>query len=67
MNDHSELSLAFGQGSDSRFAGVSPVMNPYTETYNFWQHRYWQLGWEDMDRNWGKFAKWPVRELPEVS
>jgi hypothetical protein len=41
------------------------MTNPHlSSTYEYFM---WHLGWSDVERNWGKAAKWPVMKLAEVA
>lgn len=64
MNPNEERAAAFNQGCDARLAGLSLSDNPFQSGDYFW--RYWRQGWIDVDRNWGRWAHWSVRSLPEV-
>ena len=60
------LSKAFGNGSDARLQGVSIESNPHEPNTSL--HFQWQLGWKDVDKNWGKDVgyRWIIRPLPDV-
>lgn len=55
--------VAFNQGSDARLAGESRLSNPYSHEFLMQE---WERGWNDVDRFWGFWARWPVLKLPEV-
>ncbi len=59
------LDTAFGEGSDARIAGLPRHYNPHHGAMNH-NRASWDRGWDDVDRHWGKSAKWPVRLLPQV-
>jgi len=54
---------AFNIGSAARLAGFTLASNPYKD---YILARYWQRGWLDVDRFWGRDAKWPIKRLPRV-
>lgn len=54
---------AFGCGCDARIAGRPRSGNPFTEEQ---LQRAWDRGWIDVDRHWGREAKWPILDLPEA-
>jgi ribosome modulation factor len=64
MTSHDKKMRAFNMGSDARLAGKSMDRNPYVERSHSW--KYWNMGWRDVNKNWGAWAKWPVKNLPEV-
>ena len=60
---HHTCAHAFNMGCDARIAGVPFKDNPYSK---YKGGAYWEMGWRDVDENWGRKAKWPVKKLPEV-
>lgn len=62
---HSEAAKArvFGAGSDARFRGEPKTTNPYHGDEQKTEHAAWKAGWEDLNKNWGKGARWPVALL----
>lgn len=55
---------AFNEGSDARIAGETPAANPHL--IGTQEAIYWQQGWEDVNKHWGKWASWAVRRLPSI-
>jgi hypothetical protein len=58
---------AFSQGCDARLTGRPYSANPHCSAAERGLRGAWQLGWEDVQRNWGVQARWPVRVLPAIA
>jgi hypothetical protein len=55
----------FNAGCDARLAGRPSSANPHAGGIAR-DYFVWKLGWTDIDRFWGKWARWPVMRLPDV-
>lgn len=64
-SDREMAARAFNLGSDARINGLSLCDNPYPS--NGLLTKYWEQGWQDVEQNWGKWARWPVTPIPTVS
>lgn len=61
----SEMAKAFNEGCEARISGIPKERNnPYLAASQEWSS--WRRGWDDVNRYWGKDAKWPIKPLPEV-
>lgn len=60
-----ELAEFFNAGSDARLAGVPLADNPYPPQGDS-RYSYWRMGWIDVEKHWGEWARWPVVKLPPV-
>lgn len=56
------LQEAFNHGSDARIIGLPRDQNPLEDV----QARYWDMGWDHADGNWGVDSKKPCKKLPEI-
>ena len=63
-NGEGNVDLAFNLGSDARIDGRTVLANPFKP--GTVEGLYWQKGWEDVNRHWGKWASWPIKRLPSV-
>lgn len=57
---------AFNAGADARLRGDPMTMNPHHGLFTDTLRREWDKGWEEANKNYGRLAKWPIRELPPV-
>jgi len=53
----------FNDGSDARLMGLPLEDCPYLINFEIY---LWSEGWHNVDKFWGKDARWPVRPLPEL-
>lgn len=56
-----ELAMYFNEGSDARLRG-----EPCESGYEGSAQIAWRQGWQDVDKWWGKRAKWPHMAKPPV-
>lgn len=66
FDENYEKAFAFNQGSDARIAGHSISINPYRN--GTIQCIYYCAGWNDVDKNWGKWVRgrWTFKPLPVI-
>lgn len=55
--------MAFNEGCDARLLGQAKERNPY---FGGVCYEYWNLGWEDVHRHWGRKCQGEIKQLPEV-
>jgi ribosome modulation factor len=58
------LARAFNEGSDARITGISFDSCWYKSEQQL--KDYWQLGWQDVDKFFGRDAKWSFTPLPKI-
>lgn len=58
-----ELDRAFNLGCDARLIGEPISWCCFDESD---LRKEWKSGWRDVDRSWGKGAKWYVKPLPKI-
>lgn len=63
-NGEGNVDKAFNLGSDARVEGLYVTSNPYYPGSA--EHIYWIRGWEDVNKHWGQWAKWPIRRLSSL-
>ncbi len=65
MSNELGLNRAFNRGADARLAGEPVSVNPFTD-YDTLMASYFTRGWNEVNKNWGKDAKWWVKPLPPI-
>lgn len=64
-----ECDRAFNEGCQARIEGRPTSDCPYDGSIGHPQRALflrWQIGWRDVNQNWGRDARWPVKELSTV-